>query len=34
MTTNRTFLNLVLLSGDAQTQLQAAKEAGFDEVEI
>lgn len=34
MTLNRTFLNLVLLDGEPLTLLQAAKQAGFDEVEI
>ncbi|QHM73359.1 sugar phosphate isomerase/epimerase family protein [Mixta intestinalis] len=34
MSNNPTFLNLVLLSGETHAQLQAAKQAGFDRVEI
>ncbi|MFD1800941.1 sugar phosphate isomerase/epimerase family protein [Mixta tenebrionis] len=34
MSDNLTFLNLVLLSGETPAQLQAAKQAGFDRVEI
>ena len=34
MRTNSTFLNLVLLNGEPGQKLQAARDAGFDQVEI